>query len=201
MSTHSNLQKNLPEHRDDQHIEFLTFGQLKVMVALILIALGVVFFLGQSNILDYGSSWWVIFIAIPGAELLWAAYRTYNRVGAVSHMVVAQFVAGAVAVILSLIFIFDPTWSFTRGWDFWRNIPLIKDVQWDKVWPLALVIPGLVILYNAWTRQSIGSALVGGLLIALGAIFILNISWNMVWPLAIVAVGAGLLFSNRETTD
>ena len=44
--------------------------------ALILIALGGVFFLQQAGILDHGTNWWVIFIAIPGLVILGSALVT-----------------------------------------------------------------------------------------------------------------------------
>jgi hypothetical protein len=198
MSMHPGIDNNLRDSRRHREPLLLASGQIRFGIALILIAMGIVFFLGQANILDYGGSWWVIFIAIPGLILLWAGRTTHQQAGKVNTSAVIQGFLGAVCILLSIIFVFDPTWSFTRGWRLDTYFPFLRDINWGQVWPWFLVVPGVVLLYSGYSSRSISAGVIGGALVVVGLVFILNISWNAVWPLAIVAVGVWLLFGGRQ---
>ena len=163
----------------------------RLIFALILIALGGVFFLGQAGILDYGSSWWVIFIAIPGLVSLGSAAFTLLDAGKLTSSVVIQAVIGGVLLALSAILIWDPTWSFTRGWRLDRTFPFLRDL--GALWPWILVVLGAGLVLAAFRQRSWAVGGLGGLLCLVGGVFLLNISWNIVWPLMLAALGVWLL--------
>ncbi len=198
MSIRANVDKDPMEKSKNGMSPLLSPGQFRTLGALILIALGSVFFLGQARILDYSSSWWVIFIAIPGLVLLAAASITLRRTGTFSGLALTQAVLGGICIVLSIIFIFDPIWSFTHGWTLDRYFPFLRTINWDSVWPWFLVVPGAAILYSAVQRRNVGTGVFGGALIVVGFVFILDISWDVVWPLAIVAAGVGLLLGGMR---
>ncbi|MCC7446760.1 MAG: hypothetical protein IT324_05050 [Anaerolineae bacterium] len=189
------MHNKLQDHDKPDTLSLLSAGQARVGGALMLIALGIVFLLGQANLLNYGSSWWVIFLAIPGLMLLWAAFTTYQHSRAFNARVGAQVIVGAVLVLLSIIFIFDPTWSFTRGLNI--DIPFLRSINWDRVWPWFLIVPGVALLYSAYRSRVLGTGVVGAVLVVIGLVFVLDISWNVVWPLVIVAIGVWLLTGAR----
>ncbi|HVO41044.1 MAG TPA: hypothetical protein VMT34_00390 [Aggregatilineales bacterium] len=171
----------------------LSQAQLRITVALLLIATGIVFLLGEGKLLDYSSPWWVIYIAIPGLVLVGSAASNYYRLGTMTGVVGTQLVMGLIAILLSLIFVFDPTWSFTRGWGNW-HIPILDSIDWGHLWPWFLVVPGAGLVYTGLRQHALGTAVFGGILVVVGGVFIFNISWNAVWPLAIVALGVAVLF-------
>lgn len=109
--------------------------------AIILIAVGAVFLLMEAGVVNRGGNWWVIFLLIPGLALLWGAYTTYARAGALTNRTIMQVIAGGGLVLLTAIFVFDPTWSFTRG------------VNWDLIWPSALIVLGVGMLVAVFWRR------------------------------------------------
>lgn len=171
----------------DKSEPLLTREELIVMVGLTLISLGLVFLLGQANILDYGSPWWTLFIGVPGLVFLGAGVLTFRHHGHMTPMAWVQVVVGLLATVLALIFLIDPTWSFTRDWT------LFKGDFWNTLWPWALVALGVVAFAAGVIRREFATGLLGVLVGIVGLVFIFNISWNVVWPLAIVAVGIGML--------
>ncbi len=181
------------------HPEHLAQERAKVTGAIILIASGIVFFLAQSGVIDWGSPWWTIYIGIPGLSLIWGAYACYRRTGAASPAARAELVGGIVALAVAVIFLIDPHWSFTRnlfrGWD----APILNWINWDSVWRWLLVLIGGAVIYSGVRTRHQGQMVFGSILVVVGFTFILNISWNAVWPLAIVAAGVALLFGNRRS--
>lgn len=169
-------------------------NRFRILLALILIAMGAVFLLAQAGILDLSGNWWVIFIAIPGLVALVSALVSYRNAGHMQFGVIIQVVFGLALLLLSAIFIWDPTWSFTQGWNVNIQSPFLHDLF--NHWPWLLVVLGAASLFVA-----LAVGLVGGIICLVGAVFILNISWNVVWPLAIVAVGFWLLFFKTNTKD
>jgi hypothetical protein len=195
MSTHQKFHDSTPVHKHNRDLVLFTQFQFRAVIALILIALGVVFFLGQSKQLDYSSSWWVIFILIPGAVLLWAAFTTYRQSDRISIVTAVQAFLGVVAILLSAIFILDPHWSFTQNWHLERAFPFLQSINWDRVWPWFLVLPGADLIYTSFRQHLVARGFVGACLVVVGAVFIFNIAWDMVWPLFIIAVGLLLLLN------
>jgi hypothetical protein len=178
------------------HDRGIDWSQFQVMGAVILIALGGVFLAQQAGILSESSNWWVIFLFIPGVGLLWSAASSHRpgRPWAGIHTV--EVILGVVLVLLTLIFIFDPNWTFL---DFDRILP---NVDWDRVWPFFLVVPGVLMLAVGLVRRLTGIAVLGALLILLGGVFIFDIDWNYVWPLALILPGVWLLLAaGRRRTE
>lgn len=189
MSTKTNPQPD----SDRNHADLLTPEQLKISGALTLIAMGAVFLLIQSGRMDWGSPWWVIFLAIPGVMMLYSALTTYQHDNRVSSSVWTRFIGGLVLLVLTTLFIVDPTWSFTRNWQIDNVFPFLRDINWNLVWPWFLIVPGAGIVLVAVRERSIEKSIPGIAMIIVGAVFIFNISWDLVWPLAIVALGVSLL--------
>jgi hypothetical protein len=160
------------------------------LFATILIALGVVFLLLNANILSHDSNWWVIFLAIPGLALLWNGYTGYQRQQRFTTVNTTELVFGAILLLLTFIFVFDPTWSFTRN--------VFPGANWDSIWPFALIIPGLVVFVLGLLRQQVRSLAAGVVLTALGGVFYFKIPWDLVWPFALILVGLVVLLNRRE---
>ena len=157
MSAHADHRKH---KSDEDHPLGGTFiSRSRLIAALILIALGGVFLLQQAGILDHGSNWWVIFIAIPGLVILGSALVTYVGSGKFSPGVVTQIVIGLLLLVLAAIFIWDPTWSFTRGWRLDRAFPFL--IKLSPFWPWVLIIIGAGLLFLALRQRSWTPAVFG----------------------------------------
>jgi hypothetical protein len=167
----------------------MTWSQIQVIGAGLLVALGLVFLALQAGILEQGSNWWVIFLFIPGVGLLWSAYTGYRRAEVWAAPETIELTLGAVLLILTAIFIFDPTWSFTRGIG-----PILPDVNWDQVWRWALLILGVALLVVAVIRGWTGIAVLGALIAFPGVVFVFDLRWDYVWPFALIIPGVFWLY-------
>jgi uncharacterized membrane protein HdeD (DUF308 family) len=100
----------------------------------ILIALGVVFLLRDRIDLDWGLVW-PFFLIVPGAFVLVRALFVNDhrdRTGG--------FIGGAILVFLGGVFLFQNFY----------------DLDWSKIWPFFLIIPGVGLLLGAflgWGRR------------------------------------------------
>lgn len=188
----SKLSKNDDHHRLDHHLivrSRLTFG-------LLMIALGVVFLLQQANIFRFDNSWWVIFLAIPGFVALGSATLDFLQTNQFTRRTVAQVISGMILLVLSAIFIWDPTWSFTQDWQLDKTFPFLRNM--GILWQWMLLTIGIVFLGAAVFQRSTAFGVVGTILCIVGAVFVLNISWNLVWPLFLVGLGVWMLFKRRS---
>lgn len=173
---------DLPE---PMHHRLLTRTEVGAMVGVILVSLGIVFFLAESDQLSYSSPWWTLFIGIPGLTFVVAGGLTVRQERHVTGLAWSQFIIGTVLILLAGSFLLDPQWSFTRGWT------LFNGDYWNTIWKWGLLIAGVVIAgVGIWQRNR-GSVVLGIVLATVGAVFVLNIDWGRVWPLFIV--GAGIL--------
>ncbi len=197
MATKTHETQSTP-YQDNATGRFIV-NRFRFLLALILIAMGGVFLLAQAGILDLGDNWWVIFIAIPGFVALASALVSYRNARHMQSGVIIQVVFGLALLLLSAILIWDPTWSFTRGWNVNLQSPVLRDLF--NHWPWLLVVLGVASLFVAFRQRAFAVGLVGGIICLVGVVFILNISWNVVWPLAIVAVGFWLLFFKTNKKD
>ena len=102
---------------------------LRLIGAVVLIALGVIFLLQQFGLsiplLDH---WWALFILVPGIGLLWEAYQKYTYAGRWTNEVRGQLTGGVLIVFVGTILLFD--------------------LDWGKFWPFFLIIPGVLLLLN-----------------------------------------------------
>lgn len=183
-----------PKNEQSHAYDLLPPSQLKLAGALMLIAMGVVFLLIQAGQMSWGDPWWVIFLAVPGLLMLYTAFTVYQKEGSVTSPAVVQIVGGLVLLALTLIFIADPTWSFTRNW----RVSFLDGIDWDLIWPWFLIVPGAGVILVAARDRSIEKSIPGIAMVVVGLVFVFNISWDLVWPLAIVAVGVGLLLRSSN---
>lgn len=96
-----------------------------------------------------------------------------------------KLVPGMVLVGLGLIFLFQSFGVLTIGW--------------GKIWPLFILVPGVVMIVNAWREYAQdgdfdrGQAFGGVMAILVGTIFFFDLDWGKVWPLFLIIPGLGML--------
>lgn len=96
-----------------------------------------------------------------------------------------KLVPGMVLVGLGFIFLFQ---SFG-----------VLSVGWGKIWPLFILVPGVVMIVNAWREYAQdgdfdrGQAFGGVMAILVGTIFFFDLDWGKVWPLFLIIPGLGML--------
>jgi hypothetical protein len=96
---------------------------------LLLILLGVLFFVQQQGHIS-DDSWWQYFLVGLGAIFILDALVHYLR--RISYGIYGRLIAGAVLVVVGL--------AFLKGWDNW--------------WPLVLIAAGVAILAGYFVRGS-----------------------------------------------
>jgi hypothetical protein len=173
----------------------LTRNEIIVLVGMILVTMGLVFFLAEGGTIDWGSPWWTLFIGIPGLVFLEAGIRTVRHQRRLTPMAVFQFALGGIATLIALLFILDPNWEFMQGWT------LFSGGFWDSAWRWIIVLAGAAILVAAFLMRSVLIGVLGAIVIGVGAVFVFDLDWGRIWPLFIVAVGLGvlaLLFDRRR---
>jgi hypothetical protein len=103
-------------------------SQSRIVGALVLIGLGVFFLLQQSGLIQADFAWWSLFILIPGIALLLSGVMSYSRAGYVTNEARGRITGGVMATLVGAIFLFD--------------------LDWGKVWPVFLIVPGLFMLFG-----------------------------------------------------
>lgn len=114
----------------------------RIILALVLLGTGGLFFLNQYDSRLMAGEWWVIYLFILGIGLLAGAIYGYVRAAEWTPMILGFGIFSVLLFVLGLIFAADPHWSFTQNW----NFTLFSNIEWDKVWPFILIIPGVVLL-------------------------------------------------------
>ena len=99
----------------------------RMIGAVALIVVGLLFLLSENKILILTGNWWALFIAIPAVLLLYNAYSAYNRDQQITAYVRKNLSGG---VILSLVTIMAAT------------------DRWGSLWPLFLIVVGVLILFG-----------------------------------------------------
>jgi len=84
----------------------------------------------------------------------------------------------------------------------------VIEIAWDNLWPLFLLIPGIVFELSYFIyRKDAGLLVPGGILITYGLLFLVNVNygWHLMdnlWPIFPLGVAIGLfqiyLFGGRE---
>ncbi|MCB9436418.1 MAG: hypothetical protein H6673_05410 [Anaerolineales bacterium] len=75
----------------------------------------------------------------------------------------------------------------------------VFSMDWGKVWPLFILIPGFVLIFSAWREYAQdgdfdrGQAFSGVMAILVGLIFFFDWDWGKVWPLFLIVPGLGML--------
>lgn len=178
-------------------LALLSRDQLKAMAALILMGTAVFFFLAYSGHASWTSPWWVMYIAIPSAVLIYAAGASFFQAGKITGFSITDAVIGVLGLVISYIMYTDPTWSFTRNTELDRLFPILRQVDWDPVWQWMLVGLGAVALFLAIYKRVVGVGVLGSILVIVGVTFILELRWDYVWPVLLFALGAGLLLQQK----
>ena len=199
MSTHTH--RHDPSLRNDEPSLFdsLIASRSRLTLALVLIALGGVFLFQQTGLIKTSNNWWVVFIAIPGVVAFGSAVIGYMQQNQLTRSVFAQGFFGLALLMLSGVFIWDPTWSFTRGWQLNETFAFLGGLS--VLWPWLLVAGGLLLGYWGVQRTDTHLTSFGVIVMVVGFVFILNISWNVVWPLVLVAVGLWVLVNSPSAKD
>jgi hypothetical protein len=103
----------------------------RLIGAVALIVLGILFLLSENKLLVLTGNWWALFIAVPALLMLYNAYSAYIRDGHVTANVRKSLSSG---VILTLVTIMAAT------------------DRWGSLWPLFLIALGVLVLFG-FTRQ------------------------------------------------
>jgi hypothetical protein len=149
MNQHSD-RSSMPSEREGTR---LLGTHVRIVGALLLVALGLVFLLQEAGLLSRSGNWWIIFLLIPGLDILWSGINNYRQTHSFTGAASVQLIGGVALVLLSAIFVFDPTWSFTRGWTLFSNFRLFSDINWNVIWPFALILLGVWALLGSRRRR------------------------------------------------
>lgn len=104
------------------------------IAAAILIGVGVVFLLQNMGYAIPGN-WWALFLLIPAGFALAGAWKSFERNGRrFGPGIAGSLITALVLIALTLVFLFD------------------LDVNWDVIWPIALIVVGLGVLARAYWR-------------------------------------------------
>lgn len=130
----------------ESSFDYLGFA-LRITFPVLVIATGVFFFLAQQDASLYATNWWVMYLIIVGLGMLVGAVVGYSRLEHWAVEMTGLSLFGILLLIVSLVFAIDPTWSFTRDWQIFRG------VNWNAIWPFALIVAGLLLLLPAFFRR------------------------------------------------
>lgn len=168
------------------------------VLGVILIAVGIVFFIGQQLEVDWGAETWPFYVVAPGLVLLAFGLTQPNGSG--------MTIAGSIVTMVGLLLFYQ---NVTNNWE-----------SWAYAW--ALVAPGGsgvgMLLYGTrsgnarMARDGFWQIVTAGAIFAVGFIFfegVLGISgnrWNMdEWVMPAIIIGLGVLvliralFSGRRS--
>ena len=111
-----------------------------IVVGIVLIALGIAFFLERAGVVFLTGNWWAIFIYLLAGSSLWNAWRSYQASGEFGSQATGSLVWGLVFAAVATIFVFN--------------------LVWDTWWPAILVAVGVGIvvgnLLGSMTRKPPG---------------------------------------------
>ncbi len=119
----------------------------RITFPFLVIATGVFFFFAQRDASLYATNWWDMYLVMVGLGLLVGAVVGYSRLGHWTLEMTEFSIFGVLLLIVSLIFAVDPNWSFTRDWQIFR------DVNWNAIWPFALIVAGILLLLPSFFRR------------------------------------------------
>ncbi|GEM_PF-3972606 len=123
---YSNYEQDQYEMEEkEKRDEFIDRTSWQISGAVTLILLGAFFLLGQNSVLHLADNWWAMFIALPAAVMLYNAYLAYNRNGTVTSEVRKNVTGGSIVAVVAFI-------AATN--------------QWANLWPLFLIVPGILML-------------------------------------------------------
>lgn len=98
----------------------------------ILIVVGVVFLLQRMGY-SLPSNWWAIFIAIPAVAALISAWRAYQATGTLNGPARGGLVSGVILAVIAIALFFS--------------------VDLGAIWPVLLILLGIVVIAGAYWRR------------------------------------------------
>jgi len=101
------------------------------MGGFILVLMGIIF-LAQNFGYPVPEKWWTIFLLIPAAGALFAAWNAYQRDGKLTGEATAALIGSVTLLAIAAAFIFD--------------------FAWGLLWPVALIAVGVSVLIRAYWR-------------------------------------------------
>jgi hypothetical protein len=104
----------------------LKIDEDKALGGMILLGLGVFFFLKALGVSDFDFDWWTLFLFIPGIAMLTNVWSAYRRTGHVPKRFREQGVGGVFLILVGSIFLFG--------------------LDWGVMWPVFLIIIGIALL-------------------------------------------------------
>ena len=154
-----------------------------VVPGLILIALGIIFLLGNLEVFHF--DWdviWTYFIIILGI-IFWIGYFT-------DRSKIGLLMPGTVLLTVGLVF----HYAATRDWD-----------AMNHLWPFFILAPafGFYAMFLFGTHER-GLLVPAGILTILGLVFLLqsyDYSLRFIWPLALIVIGVILLFKGPRKSS
>jgi len=109
-------------------------GPFVPLVGLVVVAVGVIFLLGNFGFaLPLPDRWWALFILIPAIGAVVAAIRFYRQDGRMSGRVTGPLTGGLLMLATATILFFD--------------------LPWGRLWPVMVIIAGLGILARGYGRR------------------------------------------------
>jgi hypothetical protein len=161
---------------------------------LVLVAIGAIFLLQNIGAISEHFNWWAVFILVPALSALSGAWFAFERSKRFDAAVRSALGGGLIILTVALMFMFG--------------------VDWNRWWPLMLIVPGFTIFINGFPDYRPGPAM-GGLIgfslwagasiMLLGATFLANnlslinlhslfgsFQW---WGIFILIPGIGALFN------
>ena len=162
--------------------------QWRIVLGVVLIALGVFFLLGQMLDLDIWAFGWPIFVLLPGMILLAISITAGGKVGE------PLAIGGSLLTVLGLLFFYQNT---TNHWESWAY-------AWALVAPTSIglgqMLYGTVKDQDALVKSGKQLVLIGGAIFLCGFVFfelIIGISGlglsSFGWSLLLIGLGAILI--------
>jgi len=105
-----------------------------IVWGLLLISLGVYFFLRELDIIDMGFNWWAIFILLPAFGFFTGAWELFWRKRRLNAAVRSSFGSGLIVLTVALI--------------------LLLDLRWRIWWPMMVMVPGFAIFLGGFVDRS-----------------------------------------------
>ena len=103
-----------------------------IIAAIALIIIGAIFLLRNFDVIRLGRNWWALFMLIPIAYSLSAAWRHRQKSGGKFTPAVRSSLVGAVTLaVVMTIFLFG--------------------LNWGAMWPVFLIIGGIAMIFGAWS--------------------------------------------------
>ena len=104
-------------------------GRSPLVWGVILILLGIVFFLQNSGI-QIALNWWAVFILIPAFWSFVGAWDSYREQGRLTRRAAGAAVGGTLLTVLALVFLFN--------------------LGFSTLWPVLLIVGGLALILTGF---------------------------------------------------